>query len=59
MTLEIQQAFATLYSQVTLLAHKNQQVVGEKSDYYVTLQQLESLMLWAVEREQRAEKGKP
>jgi hypothetical protein len=31
-----------IYARMTALAHQGNQVVGEKSDYYVTLEQLES-----------------
>lgn len=34
-----------VYADLMQLAHANKQVVGEKNDYYVTLQQLENALL--------------
>lgn len=34
-----------IYTKALKLAHATRQTVGEKSDFYVTLQQLESIML--------------
>ncbi len=36
---------AHLYAEAATIAYHNNQVVGEKSDYYVTLAQLESLFV--------------
>lgn len=40
-----------IYTNAVMLARRNKQVVGSKNDYYVTLQQLEALMLQARETE--------
>lgn len=39
-----------LFSDCVRLAASNNQVIGEKNDYYVTLQQLEQLLIHAGER---------
>lgn len=36
---------ADVYTKAVQLARTTQQVVGEKSDYYVTLEQLEKILL--------------
>lgn len=36
--------FQNLYAQATLLARKNNQTVGDKNDYYITLEQLQVLI---------------
>lgn len=33
-----------IQSTATLLSHTNNQVVGEKRDYYITLEQLETIL---------------
>ena len=43
MTIEI--LLPILYADAIELARKHNQVIGSKSDYYITLEQLESLML--------------
>lgn len=40
----MQNSMVQLYTDATNLAHENNQVVGEKNDYYVTLQQLEAII---------------
>lgn len=37
-------AFATMMGEMILFAMKNKQVVGEKNDYYLTVEQIESFM---------------
>jgi hypothetical protein len=45
-----------LYIEATKLAMKNNQVVGEKRNYYITLEQLEALFkTWIDEKGQNGE----
>lgn len=37
-------AFATMLGEMIIFAMKNKQTVGKKSDYYLTVQQIESFM---------------
>jgi len=37
-------AFATMLGEMMLFAMKNKQTVGDKNDYYLTTQQIESFM---------------
>lgn len=37
--------FVELYTEATILAQQANQTVGEKNDYYVTLAQLEALIM--------------
>lgn len=39
-----------VYVEAVKLSHRENQVVGEKSDYYITLEQLEALLIKAQER---------
>lgn len=39
-----QDEFVELYTAAVLLSRQNNQTVGEKNDYYVTLEQLERLI---------------
>jgi hypothetical protein len=41
---DIDSKFLQLYSWVTNFAMKNNQVIGENRDYYITLQQLEEIL---------------
>ena len=34
-----------IYTKAIELARKNKQVIGEKNDYYITLEQLERLLM--------------
>jgi len=34
-----------LYAKAIALAREHKQIIGDKSDYYITLEQLENLML--------------
>ncbi len=38
------EAMLSLYSDATVFAMKNKQTVGEKHDFYITLEQLEALI---------------
>ncbi len=42
---DIQQTKMNIYVGATEFARNNNQTVGEKNDYYVTLQQLEAIIL--------------
>ena len=37
-------AFATMLGEMMVFAMQNKQVIGEKRDYYLTVQQIESYM---------------
>ena len=43
-------AFNDTYLVATQIARKNKQVVGEKNDYYITLAQLEHILLNVVNK---------
>lgn len=39
-----QEALVKIYTQAIKLAHGNNQTVGEKNDFYITLEQLEYIL---------------
>jgi len=41
----LEQILIQIYTEVIKISRVNNQIVGEKRDYYVTLQQLEEIML--------------
>ena len=43
--MDINEAMIDLYSKATNLAQVNKQLIGEKHDYYVTLEQLMALAM--------------
>ena len=38
-------ALMQIYTEVIKFAHSNNQVVGENNDFYITLEQLEAIMM--------------
>ena len=40
--------YAELYLEATKLSRNNSQVVGEKNDNYITLEQLQSFIEWVI-----------
>jgi len=40
--------YAELYLEATKLSRSNRQTIGEKNDYYITLEQLQNLIEWVI-----------